>query len=57
MRHADGMLYRLAVVLVVLVVVDAYFFRGQYVTASLQFVQNFGSNLNDGISQFTRRLQ
>ncbi|HLH96213.1 MAG TPA: hypothetical protein VKW08_13950 [Xanthobacteraceae bacterium] len=51
------MLFRVAVVLIGLCAVDAYFFRGQYLSATVQFVQNFGSNMNDGISQFTRKLQ
>jgi hypothetical protein len=51
------MLYRVAVILVILFVGDAYFFRGRYVAAGFEFAQNFGGNINSGISQFTRRLQ
>ena len=51
------MLYRIAVILVILFAADAYFFRGRYVAAGFELAQNFGGNLNGAISQFTRRLQ
>ena len=51
------MAFRVAVILMILFAVDAYCFRGRYVAAGFEFAQNFGGNINGGISQFTRRLQ
>lgn len=51
------MLLRIAVGVIILLAIDAYFFHGRYFAIVLDEVENFGTNLNDAISRFTRRLQ
>jgi hypothetical protein len=50
------MLFRIAILLAMLCALDAYFFNGRHVATVIQAGENFGTDFNSGISNFTRRL-